>query len=292
MLIIALSALVSIWRTVNRMAIATKALSISLLCTASLSASLSSTQPSTDKPDPANTTPLGYTIIKEAAHARAFTQGLLVNDGTLYESSGLYQRSFIRAYDLEANRVRAKTQLPKTIFAEGLTKFGDTLFLLSWKAGTLFKYNPVSLAPEGKLRYDGEGWGLTHDGQYLIMSNGSENLLWRKPSDFSIVKQKRVHYRQRPVKNLNELEYAQDFIWANVWLTSAIIKISPDTGEVVGIADLSKLSAENSTIPQRTVLNGIAYDSANDAFWVTGKHWPKRYLIRFHEPTNDTQPKH
>ena len=224
--------------------------------------------------------PLSYKVLESHPHdSYLFTQGMILRDGKIYESSGLYKQSFLRIYDAQTGRIKAQRRLPRSIFAEGLEEYNDLLYLLTWKEKTLYILNKDTLKTLLTLPYRGEGWGLTHDGKDFIMSDGSNQLKFRDSQTFQT---KRI----LPLSNypgiprLNELEYAKGFIWANVWQYDVILKISPEDGKVVGVLDLSELSKINNIDPGRTVLNGIAYDEKQDAFWVTGKNWPNRYLIK------------
>lgn len=225
---------------------------------------------------------LSVTIIDQQPHdSRLFTQGFAMHQGKIYESSGLYGKSFIRRYDSKTQKIEKQRRLPNHFFAEGLTHFQDRIFLLTWKAGTALVLNSDSLQVQKKLSYSGEGWGLTHSDTELIMSDGSDRLSFRNPSTFKLNRSISVHNKWRRYKYLNELEYAESAIWANVWQSNLILKISPKDGSVLGVADLSTLVKKNSPIKNQKVLNGIAYDPDKKAFWITGKFWPSRYLVRF-----------
>ncbi|PCK09709.1 MAG: glutaminyl-peptide cyclotransferase [Alteromonadaceae bacterium] len=227
---------------------------------------------------------LKFEIIKEAKHdKRLFTQGLLFNDGNLYESSGLYGRSRLRVYNAKSNALVKQQGLSRRIFAEGLTKIDNELYLLTWKASKLMVFNANDLQFKRSMPYQGEGWGLTNNGKHFIMSNGSAQIFFRDLKSFEIIKKITVKNRWRAYNKLNELEYAQGHIWANVWQSPFILKIAPDSGQIVGIADMSELIKrhQRSGQSQEKVLNGIAYDPSKEAFWVTGKLWSKRYLVRY-----------
>lgn len=216
----------------------------------------------------------------------AFTQGLIINNGEITETSGLYGKSYVVRYDAETNRVAQKMTLPRSYFAEGITQVGNNLYLLTWKEGKLFVLRTYSFEFVNTLNYTGEGWGITHDGSHFITSDGSSSLAFRDSETFEVQHTIQVHEGARTWDQLNELEFAQGLIWANVFHDSHILAINPSTGEVVGKADLSDLVAENSRASDKAVLNGIAYDEDSNAFWVTGKLWPKRYLLHFiwHRP--------
>lgn len=225
---------------------------------------------------------LRVTVLEEQPHdPLTFTQGLLINEGKVYESSGLYRKSFIRRYDNQTQKIEKQRKLPNHLFAEGLTLFNKQLFLLTWKSGMALVLDPKTLQPLKKFTYSGEGWGLTHSASELIMSDGSDTLTFRNPSTFKKNKSISVHSQWKRYKNLNELDYAESAIWANVWQSNLILKISPEDGSVLGIADLSKLANKHNRIKHESVLNGIAYDQEKKAFWITGKYWASRYLVRF-----------
>ena len=227
---------------------------------------------------------LNYTILEEKKHdTNSFTQGLFWQDGKLYESSGLYGKSFLRRYDANNLNIEQQVRLPARFFAEGLTLYQDKLYLLTWQAGTLLVYDKNTFQEQKPLKYQGQGWGLSHDGKHFVMSDGSDQIYFRDSQSFEVVRKVQVHSKWRKYKKINELEFAEGAVWANVWLKPYILKISPDNGEVLGIASFSDLVSVNTKSPRHAVLNGIAYDKSRDAFWITGKLWPKSYLIRFNE---------
>ncbi|TQV67769.1 glutaminyl-peptide cyclotransferase [Exilibacterium tricleocarpae] len=235
--------------------------------------------------------PLSYTVIdSQAQNPGLFTQGLEIAGDRLYASSGLYGKSWIAAYKLESGTVVRTQRLPRSLFAEGLTLLQNRLYLLTWKAGRTLVFDPDDFTVLNTFHYTGEGWGLTHDGTHLIMSNGSEQLVWRDPATFEPVRRLRILHGERPRHQLNELEYADGFIWANVWQQDTILKIHPTDGQVVAEADLSRLRRKTVTPDHNNVLNGIAYDPQRQAFWVTGKLWPKRYLVQFTERAPAANP--
>lgn len=228
---------------------------------------------------------LRYEVIATKEHdRRIFTQGLVLKGKVLTESSGLYGKSFLIQYDVETGAVERRIDLPRQYFAEGITEFNGLFYLLTWQAGRVLVLDAQSLRQVATQPFTGEGWGLTHNGQHLIMSNGSDTLSLRNAGDFSVVDTLQVKDGDRPVHQLNELEFAEDLIWANVWQEPVILAIDPQTGAVKGTADLSELVRPNNTHPGQSVLNGIAYDPDQRAFWITGKWWAKRYLVRFHWP--------
>lgn len=210
----------------------------------------------------------------------AFTQGLVLQDGALFESTGLYGSSSLRQVDLKTGRVLKKISVPREYFAEGMTLFRDKIFQLTWQAHKGFTYDPVSFEKLGEFAYEGEGWGLTHDDQFLIMSDGTNRIRFLDPSSFRVVRSIEVHDGPRPLLELNELEYVKGSILANVWQTDRIARIDPRTGQVTGWIDLTGLLQLKDSSQPIDVLNGIAYDEAHDRLFVTGKLWPRLFEIK------------
>ena len=223
-----------------------------------------------------------YKVVHVYPHdSRAFTQGLIYVDGHLYESTGLSGRSSIRMEDLSTGRVLQHYDLSAEYFGEGLTVWGSTLVQLTWTSHKGFVYDRFSFSLLRTFHYDGEGWGLTHDDKQLIMSDGTAYLRFLDPKSFR--ETRRIHVTDeagRPVQNLNELEYIRGEIYANVWETDKIVRISPRTGRVLGWIDLSGIIDKGELADSDAVLNGIAYDSTGDRLFVTGKLWPKLFEIR------------
>jgi glutamine cyclotransferase len=210
----------------------------------------------------------------------AFTQGLLYDDGHLYESTGLEGRSSLRKVELESGRVLQKIDVPGPYFAEGLAKWQNQFVQLTWVSHLAFVYDQSTFRKQSEFHYSDEGWGLTHDGRHLIMSDGSDTLRYVDPRSFQTVRKLRVSEGGQPVTNLNELEYIKGEIFANVWQTDLIARISPATGRVNSWVDLSGLLPASDRTPESDVLNGIAYDAKADRLFVTGKRWPKLYEIK------------
>lgn len=208
-----------------------------------------------------------------------FTQGLVYANGVLYESSGLYGKSLILARNLQSNQITLQRNLPANLFAEGLAFHNGSLYLLSWKAGKALKLNPKDLSPITEFNFKGEGWGLTSDGNNLIMSNGSAKLFFRNPNTFAIEKEILVHLDGKPLAQLNELEWITGFIWANIWQTDDIAVIDPKTGQVVNLFDYAYLRANLAIYRHIGVLNGIAWHADSKCLILTGKYWPVFFAL-------------
>jgi len=209
----------------------------------------------------------------------AFTQGLEFADGYLYEGTGKYGNSKLRSVVPETGRVVREVALPRQYFGEGITLWKDRVIQLTWKSRTGFVFNKESFELLERFRYDGEGWGLTHDANHLIMSDGSATLRYLDPESFEVVKSLRVTDQGRPVDQLNELEYINGEILANLWGYPYIARIDARTGKVKAWIDLSgvrprRLKGDNA------VLNGIAYDAEKRRLFVTGKNWSDLFEIR------------
>jgi len=222
-----------------------------------------------------------YRVVKAYPHdSQAFTQGLIYLDGHLYESTGLNGRSTLREVDLESGRVLKEISLPQQYFAEGLTNWGSTLIQLTWKKNVAFVYDRATFRLLKTFHYPWEGWGLTQDGKHLIMSDGSETIHFLDPDTFKQERKIRVTDRGKPVQNLNELEYIHGEIYANVWMSNRIARISPSTGKVLSWIDLSGILPSVEVTGEGAVLNGIAYDAAHNRLFVTGKLWPRLFQIQ------------
>jgi glutamine cyclotransferase len=222
-----------------------------------------------------------YKILHTYPHdSSAYTQGLIYLDGHLYESTGLNGRSSLRMVDLETGRILQSATVPSRYFAEGLTNWGSTLIQLTWQSHIAFVYDRFSFRLLRTLHYQGEGWGLTQDGIHLILSDGTATLRFLDPETFQMVRSVVVKDRGSPVTQLNELEYVRGEVYANVWHTDRIARISPSTGEVLGWIDLSGLLPADQHPNSEAVLNGIAYDAQHDRLFVTGKLWPELFEIR------------
>jgi glutaminyl-peptide cyclotransferase len=222
-----------------------------------------------------------YKIVHTYPHdSKAFTQGLVFVDGHLFESTGLAGQSSLRLEDLETGAILQFHTVPSPYFAEGLTDWGSTLVQLTWESHTALVYDRATFRLLRTFPYDGEGWGLTQDGKNLILSNGTATLRFIDPSNFQEQRRILVKDRGKPVTQLNELEFVHGEILANIWHSDRIARISPKSGKVVGWIDLTGLLPESQRSSHEAVLNGIAYDAANDRLFVTGKLWPRIFEIK------------
>ena len=222
-----------------------------------------------------------FEVVKTYPHdPAAFTQGLIFAGGFLYESTGLNGASSLRKVDLTTGRVLQKVDVPVQYFAEGLTLFHGRLFQLTWQAHKGFIYDQDTFAMEMDFPFESEGWGLTHDDQYLIQSDGSNQLRFIDPSTFQVKRTINIMDRGRPLFELNELEYIKGEIYSNIWHDDRIVRIDPATGRIVGWINLAGLLSPQEQREPENVLNGIAYDDVEDRIFVTGKRWPKLFEIR------------
>ncbi len=217
----------------------------------------------------------------------AFTQGLSIVDGRVLESTGRYGESSLRLVELETGEVLQRIDLPEWIFGEGSVRVDDQIFVLSWRAQTGFIYDAESFEEVGQFTYPGQGWGLTSDGQSLILSDGSPTLRFLDPEDMTLTRRLVVTYGGRPLRNLNELEWIDGAIWANVWMTQQIVMIDPANGAVTQVLDLAHAVPETLRGDRDAVLNGIAWDQETDRIFVTGKLWPVLHEIRL--PTEEAE---
>lgn len=222
---------------------------------------------------------LEYQTLESYRHdPKAFTQGLEIYDGYLYEGTGRYGKSSLRKVEIQSGSVLKKENLAPEYFGEGITILNNKIYQLSWKENTAFVYD-LDFNLIKKFNYQGEGWGLSNNGEFLIMSDGSENLYYRDPETFELVKKISVKNNNQPVKNINELEYQDGFIYANIWQTDYILKIDAQSGEAAAYLDLAGI-LKTDYQGEIDVLNGIAYDPEAENFLVTGKLWPKIYRIK------------
>ncbi|WP_374108084.1 glutaminyl-peptide cyclotransferase [Saccharopolyspora sp. 6V] len=220
-------------------------------------------------------------VTRVLPHDRSsFTQGFELSGGTLYEGTGRYGRSLLRALDPDTGRVLGEERLPADLFGEGITVAGDRIWQLTWQEGVALERDRTSLRELRRVDYDGEGWGLCHDGSRLVMSDGSARLTFRDPATFAATGSVQVTLEGRPVPELNELECAGGQVWANVWGSDQIVRIDPATGVVGAVVDASGLLPAGEKAGA-DVLNGIAAVPGTDEFLLTGKLWPHAYRVRF-----------
>ncbi len=221
----------------------------------------------------------GFKVVAVYPHdPNAFTQGLAIDHGQLYEGTGLYGQSTIRKVDLATGRVEKQRSINSTYFGEGIAILDGRLYELTWQHGVGIVYDLATFNQQRTFQYTGEGWGLTQDGKNLILSDGSAKIRFLDPQSFAVVREIEVRDHGQPVTKLNELEYIDGEIWSNVWYDDRIARISPATGEVLGWIDLSTLYPKSAR-GSEAVLNGIAYDAAAKRLFVTGKNWPQLYEI-------------
>ena len=220
----------------------------------------------------------------------SFTQGLLWDDGHLYESAGQYGESSLRRVDPKTGNITARFELPRQVFAEGLALVDDSLFQLTWRENVCFVYDKKTLQPKAQFKYTGEGWGLTYDGKQLMMSDGTNTLRFYDPKTFRLQRTVNVmdsigKRRPEPVRNLNELEWIHGEIWANVWTTTRIVRINPKNGNVIGWVEMAPfVPEEHRNDTQNRVLNGIAFDPATNHVYITGKYWNIMHQFQLEVP--------
>jgi glutamine cyclotransferase len=223
-----------------------------------------------------------FTVVATFPHdTSSFTQGLVyAGDGQFFESTGLNGESSLRRVDLATGKTLQRIDVPSEYFAEGLALVGEELLQLTWQHRLAFVYDRKTFKQKRTFPYKSEGWGIAYDGSsQLVMSDGSDTLTFLDSKTFALGKKLRVMDAGKPVPNLNELEWIEGEIWANVWLTDRIARISPNTGEVNAWIDLSTLYPRLQRTPPSDELNGIAYDKATRRIFITGKKWPKLYQI-------------
>jgi glutaminyl-peptide cyclotransferase len=222
-------------------------------------------------------------VLESYPHDRAaFTQGLEIHDGVLYEGTGLYRQSDLRIVEPTTGEVRQRVALPDTAFGEGITVVGDRIWQLTFLEEIAFRRDRATLAEVGQVGYTGQGWGLCHDpaSDRLVMSSGQPELVFRDPETFETLGSVPVTLDGQPLLDINELECVDGQVWANVWRTDRIVRIDPETGVVNAVVDAAGLltEAEQAGVD---VLNGIAAVPCTDTFMITGKLWPRLFLVRF-----------
>jgi len=222
-----------------------------------------------------------YKVITSYPHdPEAFTQGLAIDNGLLYEGTGRYGLSSLRWVDLPTGKPIKEYNLPREYFGEGITVFGDRIIQLTWTSKVGFVYDKISFRLLRKFTFPVEGWGITHNGSYLVMSDGTATLRFLDPESFEERRRVKIVDDKGPVDKLNELEYVNGKIYANVWQTDRIAIIDPEAGQVTGWLDMSGLLGKEEAGHSVDVLNGIAYDPAKDSLYVTGKLWPRLFEIQ------------
>jgi glutaminyl-peptide cyclotransferase len=223
----------------------------------------------------------GYEVVNTYPHdTDAFTEGLFYLNGFLYESTGLEGHSTIRKEKLETGEVVQKIDVAPQYFGEGIVNWKRRLISLTWKSEVGFVYDLATLKLQRRFSYSGEGWALTQDGRRLIMSDGTPQLRFLDPDTLHETGRITVSYEGKPVRQVNELEWVEGRIYANVWETNMLIIIDPADGAISGVVDLSGLLGPQRPPGRDSVLNGIAYDAARHRLFVTGKNWPKLFEIR------------
>lgn len=232
-----------------------------------------------------------YKVVKVYPHdPKAYTQGLLYHDGHMYEGTGQYGESSIRKTDMKDGKILSVLSIDSQLFGEGITTYQDKIYQITWRSRKGFIYDLKTFTLESTFQYNSEGWGITTAGDKLIMSDGSNKLYHIAPSTFNILKEVEVYDNNGEVAQLNELEYANGLVWANVWLTDRIVAIDAETGEVKGELNMANLlpPADKAQIDDKDdVLNGIAWNPEKRTFYVTGKRWPKMFEIKVKDLTPD-----
>ncbi len=224
-------------------------------------------------------------VVAEYPHdVNSYTQGLFFHDGVMYESIGQYGESSLRTVNMETGKPIRRKSVSKEYFVEGSVVYGGDLYVLTWMEEKVFVYDAETLELKSEKDYPREGWGLTTDGKYLIASDGSSNLYFLD-KDLKLKRYVQVKLGNRPIKFLNELEYIDGKVWANVYTSDEIVIIDPNTGLIEGIIDCDGLLPKELHTEDTDVLNGIAYDPMTGKIYLTGKNWPKLYEIRL-VPTN------
>jgi len=211
---------------------------------------------------------------------KAFTQGLFIDRGELFESTGMVGRSSVRKVDLASGKVLKSVAVPPPYFGEGIAPWQGQVLSLTWRNGTGFRWDRNSLKRKGSFKYSGEGWGLTSTGSELVLSDGTEELRFIDPKSFKVNRKVTVTVQGRPLKLLNELEWVNGQVMANVWMTQFAVRIDPANGKVVGVIDLSQLYAASGANGEGQVANGIAFDTRTGKLYMTGKEWPALFEVR------------
>ncbi|MEM9530541.1 MAG: glutaminyl-peptide cyclotransferase [Pseudomonadota bacterium] len=222
-----------------------------------------------------------YRVEQQYPHdTNAFTQGLFLRDGVLFESTGGYGSSTLREVEKATGKVLRRQQLPSRFFGEGIVDWGDRIIWVMWRARKGFVYDRNTFEQLASFDLPGQGWGLTKSATQLVLSDGTDVISFLSPDSFEVERRIRVRFRGQPLGNLNELEWVGDAIYANVWQTDYVARIDPESGQVTAMIDLTGLLPKELRVPGHTdVLNGIAYDETSKRFLVTGKNWPRLFEI-------------
>ena len=209
----------------------------------------------------------------------AFCQGLVVVDGQVWEGTGKYGDSELRQLDLKSGQIVSSANLPQEYFGEGITYHNGKIYQLTWRENVCLVYDQATLKVLGTRYYSGEGWGLTSDGKYLYLSDGTASIRVIDPDKFKVIRRFRVHVGGRDIDQLNELEFVNGELWANIWHSDFIARINPQSGQVLGWLDASSLWPANRRPSSEHVLNGIAYDQSTKKLYLTGKYWPELFEV-------------
>ncbi len=234
-----------------------------------------------EPPENAVVPQVGYQIVNVYPHdPNAFTQGLVFVNGKLVESTGQEGQSSLRNVEFETGKILKKVDVPEPYFAEGIALLNNKIYQLTWQHQLGFIYDAQTLQKVGEFNYNGEGWGLTSDGRSLILSDGSNRIRFLDPDSFQVTKTIAVLDGKTPVRNLNELEFVNGEIYANIWHEDRVAAINPQTGRVTAWIDLTGLLQPGDVEDPEAVLNGIAYDQSSSRLFVTGKLWPRLFEIK------------
>lgn len=224
----------------------------------------------------------GYQVLNiYPHHAETFTEGLFLKGDTVYESAGENGKSKLLVYQLSTGKILQSTNLDAAYFGEGISELNGKIYQLTYKKHKVFVYDAKTLKKIQERTWPYEGWGMTTDGKQLLVSTGSSHIYFVNPADFQITKTISVSNSYGPLSMVNELEYVDGFIYANVWQTDNIVKIDPASGQVVATIDIKGIRENNGVAPTGDWLNGIAYDPQKKTFLITGKHWTKTFEVRF-----------
>ena len=220
-------------------------------------------------------------IVKRFPHdPHAFTEGLFIDRGELFESTGEQGRSSVRQVDMASGKVLKSVAIPPPHFGEGIAPWQGQILSLTWQGRTGFRWNRKTLQKLGSFRYEGEGWALTSNGRELVMSDGTDTLRFIDPAKFTVKRRLKVTVQGKPLRMINELEWVDGQVYANIWMTDFAVKIDPVSGKVVGLIDLSALHQAAGAYGQDQVANGIAWDAKARKLYMTGKEWPALFEVK------------